>query len=251
MDQERFDEACKKIIGVDRDRKLIGTLGEKTLHAVLKCYFEPYADNHEVKLGSFYADIVGEDGIIEIQTRSIYKLKSKLTYFLAVSRVTLVIPVPATKYIVWIDPESGEITSKRKSPKNGGPWDIFYELYGIKDLLHHPNLTVCVVMLETCDYRLLNGWNDTRKRGSSRFDRIPEKLVDEIYINVPEDYQQLLPVSFASLQSIQNGFTVKELAAALKTSQRNAYSAANILTQMDVFTLCGKKGRSNLYSITH
>ena len=36
MDQKRFEEAKRKIIGVDRQRLGIGTLSEKTVHAIFK-----------------------------------------------------------------------------------------------------------------------------------------------------------------------------------------------------------------------
>ena len=38
MDQKRFEEAKRKIIGVDRQRLGIGTLSEKTVHAIFKDY---------------------------------------------------------------------------------------------------------------------------------------------------------------------------------------------------------------------
>ena len=65
MDKELFINACKS----DKCKKGIGTLSEKTLHSVLKNYFEPFSENHEIKIGNYVADIVGENGIIEIQTR--------------------------------------------------------------------------------------------------------------------------------------------------------------------------------------
>ena len=82
MNKELFYNACEKIIGKDRSKKGIGTLGEKTLHAVLKNYYEPFEQNHEIKVGRFVADIVGEQGVIEIQTRSFGNLLDKLDNFL-------------------------------------------------------------------------------------------------------------------------------------------------------------------------
>ena len=53
-----------------------------TLHAVLKNYYEPFEQNHEIKVGRFVADIVGEQGVIEIQTRNFGNLLEKLDNFL-------------------------------------------------------------------------------------------------------------------------------------------------------------------------
>ena len=47
----------------------IGTLGEKSLHAALKLYYEPDSSRHEIPVGQYVADIVNEEGIIEIQTK--------------------------------------------------------------------------------------------------------------------------------------------------------------------------------------
>ncbi|MGN0623314.1 MAG: hypothetical protein ACI4JA_05115, partial [Oscillospiraceae bacterium] len=119
MDSIRFDEACKKIINSQREKNGIGTLGEKTLHAVLKNYFEPHTENQEIKVGGYVADIVGENGVIEIQTGNFNKLLKKLERFLEFCNVTVVYPIAATKYLSWMDMDSGEITSRRKSPRRG------------------------------------------------------------------------------------------------------------------------------------
>ena len=109
MSNEDFRIACERIIGTDRERSGIGTLGEKTLHAVLKNYFEPHKENQEIRIGSFIADIVNENGVIEIQTRQFNKLLRKLENFLEYCNVTIVYPIPQIKYLSWIDTETGEI----------------------------------------------------------------------------------------------------------------------------------------------
>ena len=83
MDKIRFKEACDKIINKSRKQNGIGTLGEKTLHAVLKCYFEPHEDNQEISLGGYVADIAGENGVIEIQTRNFNVLRKQLNALLS------------------------------------------------------------------------------------------------------------------------------------------------------------------------
>ena len=116
MDKERFYNALRTVTTGEHIRAGIGTYGEKTVHAVLKNYFEPYPDSHERKIGGYVADIVGEDGIIEIQTGSFERLRKKLEAFLAVRRVTVVYPIPRKKWLIRIDPKTGEQGKKRKSP---------------------------------------------------------------------------------------------------------------------------------------
>ena len=82
MNKHNFQDACDFVIGKDREKMGIGTLSEKTLHAVLKQYFAPNINDQEIKIGRFVADIVGENGIIEIQTQGFDKLRDKLAEFL-------------------------------------------------------------------------------------------------------------------------------------------------------------------------
>ena len=82
MQKQRFSEACEKVINIERAKGGIGTLGEKTLHAILKHYLEPVTENHEIRIGTFVADIANEDGVIEIQTANFNKLRTKLERFL-------------------------------------------------------------------------------------------------------------------------------------------------------------------------
>ena len=48
MNKEQFESAKNKIIGIKRNRNGIGTLSEKTVHAILKNYYEPDEDYHEI-----------------------------------------------------------------------------------------------------------------------------------------------------------------------------------------------------------
>ena len=64
MNKQAFREACEKVIGKECEKSGIGTLGEKTLHAILKWYYEPDSSKHETRIGPFVADIVTDSGII-------------------------------------------------------------------------------------------------------------------------------------------------------------------------------------------
>ena len=50
MDRKSFNQAAAKILSREHENHGIGTLGEKTLHAVVKNYVEPDEDYHEVPL---------------------------------------------------------------------------------------------------------------------------------------------------------------------------------------------------------
>lgn len=245
MKEERFFQACEKVRNKEsaRERKGIGTLSEKTVHAVLKEYIEPREAYQEIKVGSFYADICNEKGIFEIQTRSFRNLRKKLAYFLERGPVTVVYPVPYIKQIRWLDEETGELSAGRKSPKKGSPCFILYELYQIKEYLLRPELSFKIVMMNMEEIKLLNGWSHDRKRGASRFDRIPTDLIEEVEITCPADYHKLLP------ESIKGEFTVKEFKKAAKLSDSAASVGVNVLNYVGAIERIGKKGRAYLYAI--
>lgn len=243
IDKERFELARQKVFNGGVTRAGIGTLGEKTLHAVVKRYMEPYDGSHEVKIGSYVADIVGENGIVEIQTRGFDRLRGKLADFLEVAVVTVVYPIARTKWLVWIDPETGETTQKRKSPKRGTAFEAFFELYRIKPLLNHPNLRILLLLVDIEEYRNLNGWSENRKRGSSRYERIPLELAGEVFIENTGDYAKLIP------NGLPNQFTSKDYAKASGLSLDGAQTALNVLGHVGAVRKTGKQGRLNLYEI--
>ena len=240
---EKFTEACAKISGGERNPSGIGTLGEKALHSILKYTYEPDVSRHEIKVGGFYADIVNEQGIIEIHTRNFNTLRKKLEAFLEVSRVTIVYPVAYHKWLVWIDTETGEITEKRLSPRRGRADDVFAELYKIKPMLIHPNLRIDIVMLDMTEYRWLNGWSHDGKKGSSRYERIPEKLAEIISLEDPDDYTGIIP------EKLTGGFTVKDYSKASGATIRNSGITMNIMNFVGAVEKRGKKGNAFIYSI--
>ena len=193
IDTERFLQARKEALGRVGGAGGIGTLSEKALHAALKSYYEPDFESREVKVGGFVADIVGENGIIEIQTRGFDRLSRKLDVFLEAARVTVVYPVVPKRGLCWVDPETGEIFEKRKSPKKGAAYDVFPELYKIKNQLMHPNFRLCIPLLEVTDYKYLDGYGKQKKLRATRGERIPEALLGEVICESRWDYLNLLP----------------------------------------------------------
>ena len=191
--QEAFTQARARVVGVDRLRAGIGTLGEKTLHAILKTWLEPDDCCHEIRIGSYYADIMGPRGILEIQTANFGKLRPKLEVFLPIAPVTIVYPVARTKWLMWIDETTGEVSKKRKSPKTGRANEVFRELVRIKTFINDPRLRLLILLIDIEEYRLLNGWSHDRKRGSTRFDRLPSAIVETVSISLPEGLDALIP----------------------------------------------------------
>lgn len=243
IDREAFEAARKKVIGVDRKRSGIGTLSEKTVHAILKNYYEPDEEKQEIPIENYVADIFSDGEIMEIQTRQFNKMRNKLSAFLPLYPVTIVYPIPREKWIIWIDEESGELSRKRKSPAKGNVYLAFIELYKIKMYLKNPNLRVKLVLMDMEEYKLLNGWSRDKKKGSSRYDRIPTELIEEVDITRIEDYMQFVPYD------LEEEFTSKEFAKAAHIPVKLAQTVLNILYDLGTVTRTGKKGREYLYTV--
>ncbi len=240
-DKEAFDKAKQKVIGIDRQRFGIGTLSEKTVHAVLKNYYSPNEDNQEIPIENFVADIYSQGEIIEIQTRQFNKLRDKLTAFLPLYPVTIVYPIPKEKWLIWIDADSGELSKKRKSPTKGTPYTVFPELYKIKTFLKDPNIRFRLALLNVEEYKLLNGWSKDKKKGASRYDRIPVEFVQELEIDCTADYMQFVPLE------LEGPFTSKDFAKAAHISVSLAQTVLNILYYVGTVDRVGKKGNMYLY----
>lgn len=241
VDKEQFALVCDMVVNSVATREGIGTLSEKTLHSVLKNYYEPDSSKQEIKIGAKVADILNDSGVIEIQTRQFNKLRGKLGAFLPEYPVTIVYPIASCKWLCWIDETTGEITPRRKSPKKGKPHQIFVELYKIKEFLNNPNLRLRIVMVEVEEYRFLNGWSKDRKKGSSCSDRIPIGLDDEINIGSVSDYSKMIP------DELPEQFTTKDFSKIAKVSTSLAQVSLNVLCSVGAINLVGKQGRLKLY----
>lgn len=239
--QERWEQAVLTA-REKTSRKGIGTLGEKQVHCAVKYTIEPNDTYHEIRIGSFVADVVTPQGIVEVQTRNFRSLSKKLGAFLQTGQVTVVHPVAWHKWICWVDGESGEVSCKRRSPKVGQALDVFYELYWIRTVLKHENLTLAVWLMDMEEYRLLNGWSRDKKRGASRYQQVPLRLGQIVTLQTPKDYAALLP-------PMEGAFTKKELAKAAHRSPTWAQRALATLKELKAVAEVGKRGREKLYQL--
>lgn len=226
----------------------IGTLGEKSLHAVLKRYYEPDSSRHEVAVGDYVADIVGEEGIIEIQTRNFSRLKPKLGGLLELCRVTVVHPVIVSRRIINIDGLTGEVVSVRTSPKHGSLYTGMRELYTLRDILTSDNLTMKFPLLTADEFRTYGVKTRRRKkqrtkRGEYVSDVIPTDIIDEITLSESCDYSVLIP------DGLPEQFGAKEFAAAAATDAANARMAINLLVRMKLAKPVDKKGNRIVYTL--
>ena len=156
--------------------------------------------------------------------------------------MNLVYPVICAKKVAWIDPDTGDISNKRKSPKKMGVYDVLFECVRIIKHITNPNLTVSAVLLEADEYRFLNGWSRDRKRGSERYEMIPTDISGIVQFKTDEDYAAFLPDVCREL------FTASEFAKAAGMQKNKVYGVLKVFEARGLICRAGKRGRSNLYS---
>ena len=243
LDYKRFQTALQTVLSSENKKNGIGTLGEKTVHAVLKHCYEPDQTHHEVKCGDFVADILSENNVFEIQSRGFERLLPKLNFFLEHYDVTIIYPIVVQKEIIWIVSETGECRKPRISNKHGNALDLFPELYKIRSFLTHPHLHIRAVMIEAREYRMLDGQGEQKKKHATKEKLIPTEFLQEISVNHPQDYLSLLP------QTLSQTFTAETLCRESGATLRSARMTLRVLREFNLIEKIGKEKRQYLYSV--
>lgn len=242
-DKLRFDKCVSDALTHERTRAGIGTLGERTLHMILKNFFEPDTQYHEQKVGRYVADICRDDEIIEVQTRSFAALRKKLEAYRGKYRVTVVYPISNIKYVSWIEPETGEISKRHKSPKQGKPWDVLREFYSLCPIMPLEGVRFMLVFVNTDEFRMRTGRStDKKKFGARRYERIPTELCDIVTLENPSDFAALIP------HTLGERFTAAEFARAAKMTPRAVGYAMRVLTTLGVIEHTDMQGRAYVYT---
>ena len=246
------------------DAPHIGTLREKRLHAVLKHYLcadescherlieasDPAAAGTAIgKVRHSVADILTGGEIIEVQTGTLYPLRDKIAWYFQNTdyRVTVVHPIPAVKYVSWIDPKSGDILSRNRAPKRGRVKDVAREIYWLSDFVGDPRFSMRILLLELEEYRMADGWGRDGKRGSNRYERFPTTLLGDVTLAAPVDYAAyFLPEALRKEGKI---FTAAEYAAAVGLRGRVVYGMLHLLEGLDLVRMTDEmRGRARTYT---
>ena len=221
----------------------IGTLREKPLHAALKKWYTLPGDRIECKVGAFVIDLVRDDLLIEVQTRGFSSMKQKVVSLLEIGRpLRIVHPIPVDKWIVKID-DAGTVLSRRRSPKHGGPADVFGELVSFPELLADVGLEVDVIMTIEEELWLHSSDGPWRRRGWGVVERRLLEVVDSLLLKNTEDLTGLLP------DGLPVTFTTGDLAASLRRPRRSAQQMAYCLRKLGVLEVVGKRGKAVEYRL--
>lgn len=242
---ERFTEAVERALSRERGiHGSVGTQNEKLIHATLKNYYAPYSDEQEIKIGSFFADAVSEDGIFEIQTKALYRLIPKLRTFLEFTRVNVVHPVISESRTLFINSDSGEIVSQSALRKTRSWLKVFEELYALREFIPNDNLTVIIARLKVQKRVYFKGEKipDLRNKSVRKrclIDNYPLELIEEIRLDNLRDYERFLP------DNLPDSFTKAELSKAAMESKSSLRT--EVLRAAGIIEKVGKTGNSFIY----
>lgn len=218
-------------------RPHVGTLGEKPLHAALKRWYAEDDDDVEEPVDGFVIDLVRDGLLIEIQTRGFASMKRKVATLLGRHAVHLVYPIAAEKWIVKVG-DSGEIVSRRRSPKRGSAVDVFAELVSFPELVARDGFTLELLFIREEELRRFDANRAWRRRGWVVEARRLLEVVDRLIIESPDGLAAMLP------SEVPPEFTSADLAGVLRRPRRLAQQMAYCLRRAGVIRSVGRDGHN-------
>ncbi|MCK5205524.1 MAG: hypothetical protein KAR15_16695 [Desulfobacterales bacterium] len=221
---------------------LIGTLGEKSLHAALKAWYSRPGDHLEKIVDGFHIDIVRSKLLIEIQTQNFSSIKNKLTALTKKHQVRLVFPMAQEKWIVRLAADGITQLGRRKSPKKGNLFQLFEELVSIPSLIQNANFSFEVLLIREEEIRRDDGLGSWRRKGWSIADHRFLEVVSKHVFKKSSDFLSLMP------PRLSDPFSTHDLAEAINQPRWLAQKMAYCLRKMGVIEMVGKKRNSVLYS---
>lgn len=211
------------------------------LHTALQRHYAGEDGLTETWVGGVKVDVLREGIAYEVQLAGFGQLRPRLEAIRASYPVVIVYPLVAARWIVHLDPASGEEVGTRKSPKRAKPVEAFGELMRIADMLADPGLAVELVWVGDRALRCADGKGSWRRKGVSLVGRELIEVRGTQRLSASEEYLALLP------EGLEEPFSVAELAAALRIPRRLAGKVAYTLHRMGALTLAGKAGNAHLY----
>ncbi len=221
----------------------IGTMAERSLHAHLKRLYTQPGDCVEEKIAGYFVDIRRGESVIEIQTGSFGNMKKKLGALLPTRPLRIVHPIAVDKWITKLDKDTVTLVTRRKSPKRGTVYCLFDELVSFPHLIHDPNFSIEVVLIQEEEMRCMDGKGSWRRQGTSITDhKLLEVLGREIF-EVAKDFLRLLPKNWTGPS------TNRELAKELKQPYSRIARMTYCFLKMDLIQKVGKVGNSILFEL--
>lgn len=243
MDKERFLNTIRTLYTENQTTTNIGQLSERALHEVMKFYYEPNREFHEVRLNGFVADVFHRGQVVEIQTASFDKIRRKLSVFLKTYPVTLVHPIPHKKWVSWVNPDTHEVSKPKLSGRPKSIYAAIPELYKIRSFLADTNLTIILPLVELKEIRFRDGVGLHKTIRSTKIETYPVALEDEIVLKTPNDYFVFIP------EGLPPFFTSKDFSTIAKIPVGIAQVLLLLLFQLGLVERIDKIGNQYLYLV--
>jgi hypothetical protein len=220
---------------------MLSTYNETELHLALKQWAARPQARFEVNVDGYVVDVVQSDGeLVEVQTANFGALRGKLAVLGIKHPMRIIYPIAARKWIVRRGPD-GEHLSRRRSPRKGVVYDLFYELVRLPQLIAEPNITLEVLLTEEEEFR---HYGQTHRRRHWRWiadDRRLLKVIECHEFTATADLAALLPAS------LPERFTTADLAVALNHKRALAQKMVYCLRGLNVLEDVGKRGNTIVY----
>ena len=228
IDKDHFNALCCEYSGALYNGN-IGTYNEKRLHLILKHLVSTSSEQHEVKLGRYIADVFDGQRIYEIQTGSLSPISKKIGFYLSETEypITVIKPFIASKRIVRIDRETGEVIRSKKSPKKATDGALYSELFWMADYLKFPRFDVIALFINADEYRYSDEKVRHRKSGKYDSELFPRELIDLRYFNSDTTFEYLL-------SSCEDRFFAKDFSAVHGLKGRELYRTLNMLCKLSL-----------------
>ena len=221
----------------------IGLKNESSLHNSIKKWYLHPEDRLECRVDGFVVDIMRDELLIEIQTRNIGAISKKLKKLAKNHKIKLVHPIAVEKWITKLSYPEEEVLSRKRSPKKGQLTDIFDELVKAADLISEENITIEILFIKVEEFRIMDGMGSWRRKGWSIKDRALLEVTDIVEFDDKHEFMKFIP------EQLEQPFTNKDLAAALKIKAPKAARITYTLKKNGLICETGKKGNSILYAV--
>lgn len=221
----------------------INLYSEYSLHAQLKHRLAQPGDRLEAEVEGKVVDLLRADGeIVEVQTGHFGQIKSKLLSLASKGyRVRLVYPIALQTEIRRLDPATGELLSRRKSPKRGSFYQLFTELIRAPALIAAPNVTIQTVIVKSIDIKVRDGTGSWWRKGDRTVDRELAEILSSQSFSDAAAWLALLPASLAE------PFTVSTLAENLGIKPVQARQMLYCFSRAGLIQEQGRLGRMKLF----
>ncbi len=243
VDEKRFFDARERVLLEEEISHGFSIYKERAVHKTVKLYIEPDISRHEVEMSGMVLDIFNDSGVTEVQTGHFAPLIPKLGRLLPMHRVTLVHPLSVHTAHRWVNRESGEITQPGRRGTGKGIYSLGFDLYTSRDFLLNPNFSIHILFIECEEFRALDGRGRDKKRGATLIERLPSRLVGELWLREREDYRIFLP------EGLPAEFSAKDYLKRIKSRSRYDRYCLKLLLFLGLVREVEKCGRATLYSV--